>query len=249
MPIENLTDLEIIEGIAVIIQVLVATLVGLKIASVYFKTKQITFMTIGLMMIFLNASWWASLFSFISFVLFHIEVSSFVYLFVTYGIVPVPLILWMYSFSTLVYPVNKPHHKQGKVLYLSYLIVGLLYGIFFIAFIFTDLSLIGSRKSLLDSDASLYVLSFVLFSLFSSLITNYIFYRNCLKSDAKRTQWQGRFILISLILFTIGAILDASVTLTPFTLITIRILLAISSCMGYIGWTMPNIIVKRIVNK
>jgi hypothetical protein len=56
--------------------------------------------------------------------------------------------------------------------------------------------------------------------------------------------WKGRFLLVSFILFAVGAVGDALIELTPFTLILIKVVLILSSFFYYIGFMMPKWMIK-----
>jgi hypothetical protein len=58
--------------------------------------------------------------------------------------------------------------------------------------------------------------------------------------DSPLVQWKGRFLLVSFILFAVGAIGDALIELTAISLIIIKIILIFSSLFYYIGFIMPK---------
>ena len=58
-------------------------------------------------------------------------------------------------------------------------------------------------------------------------------------------QWKGRFLLVGGFAFTIGALLDAALTLTVLTITLIRLVLILSGIAYYLGFFLP----KKLSNK
>jgi hypothetical protein len=243
MGIEGLTQFELIQGIVGIINLTITTFVGLKILSKYFTHKKVELLTVGFMMIFVTSAWWGSAFAFIFYAFFDYELSAVAYIFISYGLVSLSSIFWLYSFGYLVYPKSK--WKITGV----WLAISILYTIFFMIFLFTNPSLLAIRVTRFDSETQTFVSAYVLLSLLTSLITQYIFLGRSLVSEDERIRWKGKLIFLGFIIFLIGGILDSVVALTPITLFLTRILLAISSIISYFGWIMPDRVAQWLVKE
>jgi len=243
MGLEGLTQFEIIQGFVGIINLAITTFVALKILSKYFAHKKVELLTVGFMMFFVSSAWWGSAFAFIFYVLFDYELSDVAYIFISYGLVSLSSIFWLFSFGYLVYPKSK-----WKIVGV-WLAISIVYTIFFIYFLFTNPSLLAIRVTRFDSETKTIVSVYVLLSLLTSLIAQYIFFRRSSSSEDKRIKWKGRFIFLGFLVFLSGAILDSVVQLNPITLFLTRILLAVSSIISYIGWIMPEKVANWLVKK
>ena len=243
MGFEGLTQFEIIQGFVGLINITITTIVGIKILSKYFTHKKVELLSVGLMMIFVTSAWWGSLSAFLLYVLFDYEISDITYIFISYGLVSITSIFWFYSFGYLVYPKSK-----WKIVGV-WLTISIIYTIFFMYLLFTNLSLLAIRVTRFDSETKTIVSGYVLLSLMLSLITQYIFFRRSKASKDKTIKWKGRFIFVGFLIFLIGAILDSVFQLTPITLFLTRILLVISSIVSYIGWTMPDRVANWLVKE
>lgn len=81
------------------------------------------------------------------------------------------------------------------------------------------------------------------------LVTGTIFARKSMSSEDPSIQWKGRFMLIAMISFAVGAFLDAVLTFTPLELVLVRLLLISSSIEYYLGFFLPNSIANRLIKK
>jgi len=70
-----------------------------------------------------------------------------------------------------------------------------------------------------------------------------------MSSEDPSIQWKGRFMLIAMISFAVGAFLDAVLTFTPLELVLVRLLLISSSIEYYLGFFLPNSIANRLIKK
>ena len=243
MGLEGLTQFEIIQGFAGLISLAISIFVGLKIISKYFTYKRVELLTVGLMMVFITSAWWGASLAFIMYFVFNSELSDVSYIFISYGLVSLASIFWIFSFGYLVYPKLK-----WKLLSI-WLAISIVYTIFFMYYLFINPSFLAERITPFDSETRYFVSGYVLLSLLMSLITQIIFLRVSLQSNDPRIRWKGKFIFLGLIVFLIGAILDSVIALDPVTLFITRILLVISSILGYIGWIMPERVANWLIKE
>ncbi|MHA1803625.1 MAG: hypothetical protein ACTSU4_03700 [Promethearchaeota archaeon] len=240
MGVESFTSFELFQGGFGLAMLTVNFLLGIRIVSKYRTIKRKELITVGLMLIFLYSAWWGSAISFITILVFNVDVSDTFYIIISYGLIPIASLLWMYSFALLVYP-----HSKWK-LFLIYLVFNFAYVIIFFYYLITNPSLLVIRVSKIDSETELVVTSYVMITLAISLITTFIFMRKSMLSPDKTIQWKGKLIFLALVIFVIGAVLDSVVSLTPPTLFFTRLILMISSVISYIGWIMPPRVAKLL---
>ncbi len=243
MGIEGLTELELIEGFLGTISLIITIFVGLRIVWKYFTFKRIEFITIGFTMVSLTSGWWGANFSFWAYLIFDIVLPDVIYFFLSQGFTPLAIILWVYSFCHLVYPKSK-----WKIVSII-VVIGILYEIFFIIFLITDPTIIGTKITKFDAEFHLFVFSYIIFSLIVSLITNIIFFKHCLRSEDPKIRWKGKFVFIGFIVFLIAAILDSGIPLNPITLFITRLMLVFSSIISYIGWIMPDRVARWLIKE
>lgn len=234
MLFQELTNFQIIYGIFSIIFVIIAILIGGKILSKYFALKRKELITVGLALIFLSSAWWGSAFSFLSFILFGYEFSEFEFFLLGDAFIVIALLCWMYSFLVLVYP-----HMVKKIMPI-YLIISGIYEIFLLYFLFTDPSQIATIEGRFNSDHNLFALIFLAFSILSVLFSGILFARESMKAPDPKIRLKGKFILIGIISFCVGAIFDAGIPMNSLTLVLVRLLLISSAIEYYFGFLIPD---------
>ena len=230
----QLTNYEIIYGIFSVIFVVIAILIGVKILLKYFSLKKKELISVGLALIFLSSAWWGSAFSFLSFILFGYEFSEFEFFILGDAFIVVALLSWMYSFLVLVYP------NMVKKVMPIYLIISGVYEIILLYFLFTDPSQIATIEGRFNSDHNLFALIFLAFSILSVLLSGILFARESMKASDPKIRLKGKFILIGIVSFCIGAIFDAGIPMNSLTLVLIRLLLISSSVEYYFGFLIPD---------
>jgi hypothetical protein len=82
-----------------------------------------------------------------------------------------------------------------------------------------------------------------------AFITGVIFSRNSMKADDSKVKLKGKILLLAFILFTIGAFMDAVISLTPFTLIIVRLILISSAIFYLFGFLLPDKIAELILKE
>ena len=241
MGIEELSQFEIYQGSLSLVFVILSIILGLRIISKYFSLNKIVFVTIGLTWIFLTSGWWGSSFAFLLFILFNIEISPQLYIFLENGFVPLALILWIYSFTTLVYS------KIKKQLLSIYLVLCVVYEMYLIYFSIVDYTVIAIMTSRFNSEHNNVALIFTIFAILTAILTGILFVKESMKSEDKKVRLKGKFLLLAFILFTGGALVDVF-AVDPIGLFIARIILVISAFSYYLGFLIPdrlaNIFVK-----
>lgn len=241
MAIEDLTQLEIIQGSTSLIYAIIGTIVGAIIAFKYYKHKKSELLGIGISLLLVTAPWYGGGISFLTMLLFGFILGDPLYFFINYGLLPIALICWMYGISILIFP-----QATKKIVAITSLIC-IPYEIVLIFLIITNTSTIAAKEGKFNSNAGLLPTIFIGIALIVILITMIMFIRQSLRSENLKIKWKGRFLLIAVILLVIGSFMDAIITLTPATLIIARIILIFRLIFSYLGWLMPEKVANWLI--
>lgn len=243
MSLADLTELELVLGILGLINLTITLIVAFKIISKYIEFKKIEYLTIGLMMVFITSSWWASHISFLTFILFDFELPLVLHILISVCTLPLVNLFWIYSFCHLVYP-------KYKVKLLSiFVIIAVLFEIFIIIFLLTNPTLILLKQRRFIYTSGEIVILYTLFLFISSIITMSLFFKVSFNSGDLKIRWRGKFIFFSFICMIIGVIFGANAQLNVVFSILQTFFLSISSITGYIGWIMPDRVAKWLIKE
>lgn len=243
MGIEKLSELDILHGIFTTIFVVISLLVGLRILLKYFEHKRMELFAVGIAWMGMSTPWIGNSLSFLLYVSIGTRLELVPYLFLENAFIPLALICWIYAFSMLVYP------RLVKKITIPFAIICLTYEIFLIAALIIDPNTIGTLEGMFDADHTIIPSIFKVFGIFTIFITGIIFARKSIMAEDPSIQWKGRFILIAMISFAIGAFLDALLTFTPLELVLVRLLLISSSIEYYLGFFLPDSVANRLIKK
>ncbi len=234
MRIEDLDQLEIIHGTFTLIFIIISILIGIRILLKYSTYKQKEFITVGLAWIFLSSGWWGSGFSFLSILLVQQTLDQFTYLFLGNVFIPIAIICWIYSFTSLAYA-----HLKKKLLVI-YILICIIFEIYLIISLIIDPNSIGIIIGTFYSQPTLIPMIFILFAVLTTIITGILFSRNSIRSEDPEVHKKGIILFVAFISFTVGAFMDAVITLTPVTLIIVRLILISSAIEYYFGFLLPK---------
>jgi hypothetical protein len=243
MSIENLTELDVLNGIFTSIFVFVSIIVALKILTKYFEHKRKELITVGLAWIAISTPWWGNSFSFLLYILMGYRLDLVTYLFIENIFIPLGLIFWIYSFCTLGYP------RLVKKMTILFCIICIPFELFLITMLIVNPQAIGSLEGMFDAHHTIISNLFRVFAILTVLITGILFSKISFKSEDLTVRWKGRFFLIGIVSFTMGALLDAILILDPIPLVIIRLLLISSSFEYYLGFFLPDRIAKILIRQ
>ncbi|TFG04234.1 MAG: hypothetical protein EU539_11185 [Promethearchaeota archaeon] len=241
MRIEDLDQLEIIHGTFTLIFIVISILVGIRILLKFLDFKEKEYITVGLSWIFISSAWWGAGFSFLSILLVQQTLNPVVYLLIGNAFIPIAIICWIYSFTKLAYP-----HLTTKLL-LIYLIIYIPYEIYIIYSLIVDPSLIAEIRGTFYAQPRLLVMIFQILGVLTAFVTGVIFSKNSINSEDAKVKLKGKLLLLAFILFTVGAFMDAVITLTPITLIIARLILITSSIFYLFGFLLPDKIAELLL--
>ena len=240
---EDLTQIEILQGTTSLIYAISGSIIGLIIAAKYLKHEKKELLGIGISLALITAPWYGAGISFLTIVILGYGLNDSIYFYINYGLLPFALISWMYGISILIFP------KWIKKNVIISVIICIPYEMVLIILLAIDPSMVGTKQGMFNSDAALIPTIFIIFGLLVTLITMLMFIRVCLRSDSLKVKWQGRFLLIAVILLIIGSFMDAIITLNPMILIITKIILMIRLVFSYLGWLMPDKIANWLVKQ
>ena len=241
--INDLTELEILHATFSLIFVIISLIIGFKILLKYWELKRKEFITVGLTWIFLSTGYWGISISFLGILFFNYALEPILYISIEIVFLPLAIMCWIYSFSLLMYPQLK------KKIVSIFLVICIPYEIFLIIFLVIDLKIIATMTGHFSYEHNLYSLVFQVFALLLAISTGVLFAKKSLESEDPKVHWKGRFLLIAFISFSVSAIIDVVVLMTPIILVIVRLILIFSAFEFYMGFFLPDRIAKILVKQ
>jgi hypothetical protein len=241
-----LDDLTQLSGIFGFLAVAIAWLYGGIVLYKAIKTKEKILYFFFLAVIFTISPWYPSGLGYIYWLITREALTYPIY--VLMGTIGAPIAL--YAWLQIYMPALHPKHKNIAVV--ISLIISLAFYVYLIYFLFFAsgapvVGLIGIKDSAIDISYKGFVLIFLALSLIISTVTGNEFAIASIKEkNNPLIVWKGRFLILSFNFFTIGAIGDGFLPLTPATLIIFRVFMMFASTFYYIGFIMPGWM-KRIL--
>jgi len=241
-----LEDIEIANGIAMIIIDVIAIALGLIIMSKYRKIKSRPLLLVGFAIIGLSTPWWPGAISFILVATGSAPLSAEVYFTMGNILIPGAVITWLAGFSELKYP------EKEKIIVSIAVITSVIYLVFFFYYLGADITMIGELKGTNSIDV-LYnnsvVGTYYICLLVVLLITGYLFARTSMKSGDAEIELKGKLLLLAFILYVTGAMLDTLLFLDLFALILIRGFELASVIVFYWGFVLPKFMKKLFIKE
>lgn len=241
LALADLTELEILQGSLGLLWVIIASLIGFKIIykAINLKRKELIF--VGLAYILVVSAWWGVAFQFVSYGLLDIKLDEYTYIFIANAFIPIALICWGYAICEIMNPELK------KNLFVFIFIFSVVWEIYIIYFLFSDISMIARLESTFDSNQSTYNLIFIVTAILIFVITGMIFSLKSMKLEDKELKWKGRFLFIAWISFFIGALMDSAITLNAVNLVIVRLILISGAIEYYLGFFLPKPVANQLV--
>lgn len=236
--------LEIVNGIFSIIIVCIFTLVGLKIAKIYSKSKEKVYILVGLTWVLLASPWYSSSTSFIV-ALFNYGQGlipiPLLYFILAIPLIPITTILFITGFTEIMF---RDYKWMIRILFV---IIGILMEIFFILFMIINPTEVLTLTTPVNARYSRLILIYILFSLGVFLVVGFFLARSSIQLGTPENKVKGYFLFTALILFIVGSIFDAVIEFTDLLLLLPRFVLLSSALCYYLGFVTPNVIKKRLI--
>ena len=232
-----------IHGTFTLIFVIISLLVGVRILLKYISFQKKEMITVGLTWIFMSSGWWGSAFSFLSILLVQQPLNSVIYVLIGNAFIPIAIICWIYSFTSLAYPQLK------KKLLGLFLIIYIPYEIYIIYYLMVDPAMIAVIVGTFYAQPALFIMIFQVLAVLVAFITGIIFSRNSIKAEDAKVSLKGKILMLAFVSFTIGAFMDAVIALNPITLIIVRLILISSAIFYLFGFLLPDKIAELLLKK
>ena len=223
-------------GVFSLIYVIITLTLSFRIILKYRLVKKKTYLFVGLAWLGISRIFWASSISFVSLLITGKGLPLFPYILINYPFQSVFLILWLIGLNDL---MDLSRYKTFIIIY--QVIVFFFEAIMFYYYI-TDISVIAVSVNPVDITLGLITIAYLLLILGLVLLSGIVFAIELLQTESPETKLKGKFLLIAFVLFVIGAFLETFISFPP-----IRLLLAFSAIMFYIGFMMPESIKKRFL--
>jgi hypothetical protein len=226
-----LTDVEIINGTLSLIFVIISFIVGVLIISKYPKSKNRTFIFVGLTWIGITSAFWGPSASYLSGLFTGEPISLQLYLLFSILLLPGFFFCWVVAFTDLV------TKEKQKIILIIFAIEIIIFEIFFLYFVFTNPSEIGEMQSAVNMRYLSFVRIWVLIHAMIFLITGLLFARVTFSIGTPDMRVKGIFIAIAIISYIVGVCLDI---FFPVGFILNRIILMSSAIEFYFGFILPD---------
>ena len=233
MPIENLTELEIINGIFTSLFVFVSVLVGFRILLKYNKHQLKELITLGICMILISTHWWGNSFSFLLYLVFNYELETGTHLFIENIFTPIALILWVYSVCSLAYPTKI---RQSLLIITP---VCIIYYVFIFIGLIINPEILVIPLSRFDTRSTILLMCLKLSALFLFIIFGVLLGLNLIKDGDKTIQWKGKFLFLAITLYSLSGI-GSMFLFSLLELVVMRLFLILSSILFYFSFFIPD---------
>ncbi len=152
---------------------------------------------------------------------------------------PIALLGWIYIYMTTLKP------ERTKLILTIYIIFSIFYHVYLFYFLYLAPDapverMLGNKTGPLNMIHKGLIIIYFMVALTTATITGIHFSLVSMRSDVREVRWKGKFLLISFILFGIGAVGDGFFEVAPIHMFIFRTLLTISSVFYYVGFVMPS---------
>ncbi|MFX1259098.1 MAG: hypothetical protein ACFFAN_14680 [Promethearchaeota archaeon] len=243
MLFEELTEIGHLSGLFGIISICTSLLLGTIVLYKAIESKQRMLFLFFFTVIFTVSPWYPSGLSYIYWLITGAELYYQFYVLLGTVFVPIAIHTWLLIYTTLL------HRKKKNIILIIYGVLSIFFYIYLFYFLFFAPgapieNMIGIKRNPIDIEYKGFIFVYLGFLILTAMATGIEFSINSMKSDLIEVKWKGRFLIISFILFGIGAIADAVFELSVISLVIFRVILLLSSIFFYIGFIMPNWIKK-----
>ncbi len=238
-----MSEYGIVSGSTDCIFILISISIGVKIILKYFNHKEISLITVGLAWITFSMSFMAGAVNFISYAYFNVILDRRIFLILALGFTPFALIFWLFSVFTFVYSTYR------KKIIIVYSIFFTIFEFILFYLIFNNPEEIGVFYEKLYFRPYPIFTAYYVFLLLNMLVSGILLIRESLKSEKKKIQWQGRFLIIAFLSLICSIVIEGIVILPIPWLIIVRIFFVSSAFEYYLAFFLPeklaNILIKK----
>ena len=251
MGLLDLTSLEILQGSLSLMYVIIVFKLGIKIISQFFKQKPTnsrdwTYIYFGVFFILMSSLNWSISLSFISNILIDNTIEPILFFGITWIPMGLAQLCWMFvlhGFKIL---------RREYLYWVFYLTTTIIYEVFLIIFLITDLSMIGILTGRIYYFVGpIFIPIFAFFSFSHYSFTLIILFRHLMKSKDIKIRWRARFYLGGYVLLMTGDFLSMGFMLfninNLFSALLVYILLIPSAFSYYFAFYMPEWLSKWLL--
>ena len=238
-----LTAIDFLNGLFSLIFVSVCLIIGLIIASRYFKIKNRVFLLVGLGWAMVCSAWFPSTISFLCVLITGKGLEPAMYFFIGNVVFHLAIALYLAGITDMIYK------EKQKIILSVWVVLGIIYNIYFYYNLIIDPSQIGVLEGYFDVIYVRIVRIYLFCCIITLVVFSFLLARQMRKSDQPDIKLKGTLIFIAVIMYSSGAFLDALILLTEITLIITRSILITSSILFYLGFLMPDFLKKRVIKE
>ncbi|HEY0090460.1 MAG TPA: hypothetical protein VGB37_16540, partial [Candidatus Lokiarchaeia archaeon] len=184
----ELTPLETLQGVLTLTFVLISFILGFIIILRYIKYKVRQLLLVGITWIGIISPYWPDAISFVMIITTGTQLDELIYFFLANALIPLVHIIWMMAFTDFLYK------KDRKIILTIISIEAIIFELFFLYFIFTDITLIGTRIAPFYVRWAAFIIVYLFYSIVLFTVTGILFARQSLKSDKKDLLLKGKFL-------------------------------------------------------
>ena len=230
----ELTPFDIFNVILQLIFSVISIIVGLILISKYPKSKNKTFIYVGIVWIGISLPWFGSVINALIFLLAGATLDPRLRLFIIVGLLPITVFIWFIAFTDLAYK------DKQKIILIIIALFGTIFEIVFFYFLFTDLSKIAELHSPIHVEYTLFTQIYLFVVLVISLVTGIIFGLRTMQSEEPEYKLRGKLLIIAFISFVAASISDSIYTPDYLILLITRIVLISSAIEFYCAFALPK---------
>jgi hypothetical protein len=239
MALEDLTNIEFIEGLFALLTLTITVSIGIGVMYKFKKTDNNKLIPVGLFWALMGSPWLSASITFVMYIFLDYGLPGVLYVFLAAFIYPITLLIWIHSYGILT------ELEKRKALFYFYCVVAISFYIPFLLFLFSGdpilVALVGVKEAKFNIKFGYFVLFFGLFGFLSIFITGMHFSIKTMRIDDKLIKWKGKLLAMAFILYTTGLIADSFVpTIYPFFTALFRGLVILSGVFFYLAFFLPK---------
>ncbi len=235
----TLTLVELLQGIFSLIFVVVIIVLMLHFIVRYAKYKEKNILYVSISLFFLSIIWMSDAINLVMILTIESYLSIELYYIFVLGFLPISIGGWFLVITNL---MAKTYKKRIMSIIV---IIYVIFETFFFIFLISDMEFIGQyNESYFDVQSSLFSQIYLFTSLFLFIITGLLMARQCLIAEQPEVRLKGKFLLLSMIFFAIGAGVEILTPLIALTVVLSRMITITSAILLYIAFTLPALVKK-----
>ena len=237
----ELSTIDFLQGIFGLIFVIISLFIGILILSKYFKYHRKELILVGFSWMGMSLPWLGDAVNFIVILTTGEAITPQFSFLISFAALPIVVLCWLAAFSELT------SNKHKFLILTIYGIIGAVFEVVFLYFLFTDVTLLGTYSGPFQVEFTPFLQLYLLFNILIVLITGFMFSRESLMSSNVEIKLKGKFLLLAFVTFIIGALLETSIPFTAISVVITRVILTLSALLFYLGFILPEFIKNKLL--